>query len=62
MIVQIIHCFSVVQFLEVEVHFRHILPQLGVPQLLEDVVGEDTNERHKCYGDRGVPHCKFVSF
>ena len=62
MIVQIIYCFSVVQFLKLEVHFSHLLPQLGVPQLLEDVVGEDANQRHKCYGDRSVSHSNFVSF
>ena len=62
MIVQIIHYFSVVQFLKLEVHFRHLLPQLGELQLLEYVVGEDASEYYKCHGDRGVPHCKFVSF
>ena len=32
-----------------------------LPQLLEDVVGKDTNECYKCYGDRGVPNCKLIS-
>ena len=36
--VQIIHCLLGVQFLKLQVQFRHLLPQLGVPQLLEDVV------------------------
>ena len=42
--------------------FRNLLPQLGVSQLLEDVVGEDANECYKCYGDRGAPSCKLISF
>ena len=51
----------VVQFLELKVHFRHLFPQLGLPQLLEDVVGKDANECCKCCGDRGVPNCKLTS-
>ena len=43
------------------VEFRHLLPQFGGPQLLEDVVGKDANECCKCYGDRGVPNCKLIS-
>ena len=44
-IVQIIHCLLGVQlFLELQVQFRYLLPQLGVPQLLEDVVGKNANE------------------
>ena len=61
-IVQIIYCFVVVQFLEFKVQFRHLLPQLSVPHLLEDMVGEDPNECHKCYDDRCVPKYKFVTF
>ena len=33
-----------VQFVKLQVQFRHLLPQLGVSHLLEDVVGEDANE------------------
>ena len=51
-----------VKFLKLQVQFRHLLPQLGGPQLLEDVVGKDANECNKCYGDRGVADCKLVSF
>ena len=44
-IVQIIHCLLVVQLLlELQVQFRYLLSQLGVPQLLEDLVGKDANE------------------
>ena len=68
-IVQIVLClFGVqflahfcVQFLELQVEFRHLLPQLGVPQLLEYVVSKDCNESYECYCDRGVPNCKLVS-
>ena len=52
-IAYILFCLLFVQFLEFQLHaqFRH-LPQLGVPQLVEDVVGEDPNECFKYYGDR----------
>ena len=64
-IVRIIFCLLgfqfVVQFLELQVQFRHVLLQLGGPQLLEDVVGKDPNECHKCYGDRGVSNCTLIS-
>ena len=43
-----------------QVQFRHLLPQLGVPRLLEGVVGKDANECYKCYGDRGVPICNLM--
>ena len=43
---------------ELVVQFRHLLPQLGGPQLQEDVVNKDANE---CYGDRGVPNSKLIS-
>ena len=46
---------------KLQVQFRH-LPQLGVPQLLKDVEGKDTNECNKCYGDGGVANCKLISF
>ena len=42
---QIINCFFRVQFFEPLVQFRHLLPQLGVPQLLKDVVEK---ECYKC--------------
>ena len=48
-----------VQFFKHKVQFRHILPQLGVPQLLEDKVGKDSNECCKC---RSVTNCKLISF
>ena len=50
-----------VQFLELQVQFRSLPPQLGVPQLLEDVVGKDANECYGSYGDRGVPNCKLTA-
>ena len=50
-------CF-VVKFLELQVQLRHHLQQLGVPQLLEDVVDKDHNKCCKCYRDRGVPNSK----
>ena len=50
-----------VQYLELHVHFRHLLPQLGVPQLLEDVVDKDHNKCYDSYGDRGIPNCKLIS-
>ena len=43
----VIHCILDVQFVELEVQFRHLLPKLGVPQLLEHVVDKNCNE---CYG------------
>ena len=46
---------------ELQVQFRHLLPQLDVPQLLDDVVGEDANEGCKCYGDTGVPNSKLIA-
>ena len=62
-IVWIIFCLLgfqfVVQFLELQ--FRHLFPQLGLPQSLGDVVGEDTNECYKCYDDRCVPNCTLIS-
>ena len=42
--VQILFCLLGAQFFELQVQFRCLLPQLGVPQLLEDVIGKDTNE------------------
>ena len=53
-----------VQFLkpQLNVQFRYLLPQLSLPQLLEDVVGKDTNECSKCYGDRSVADCKHVFY
>ena len=42
-IVQIIHCWLGIQFLELQVHFRNLLPQLCVLQLLEDMVDKDHN-------------------
>ena len=45
-------------FFKHQVQFRH-LPQLGVSQLLEDMVGEDANECCKC---RSVTNCKLISF
>ena len=54
----IIHIWCV----KIQVQFRHLLPQLGVPQLLKDVEGKDTNECNKCYGDGGVANCKLISF
>ena len=45
-----------------EQHLVHLLPELRMPQLLEDVVNEDCNECSKCYDDRGVPNCKLISF
>ena len=33
-------------FVDLQVQFRNLLPQLGVPHLLDDVVTKDTNE---CY-------------
>ena len=60
-IVQIIHCLLGVQFLELQVQFRHLLPQLGVPQLLKYVVDKDPNKCCKCYGDRGEPNCMLIS-
>ena len=47
--------------IELQFQFRHLLPQLGVPHLLEDVVGKDTNACQKCYGDRGVPNSILIS-
>ena len=60
-IVQIIHHLLGVQFVKLQVQFRHLLPQLGVPHLLEDVVGKDGNKCCKYYDDRGVPNCKLIS-
>ena len=57
-----ISCYLHVQFLEFQVQFRNFLPQLGVPPLLEDVVGKDCNECYKSCGDRGIPNCKLISF
>ena len=62
-ILQIIFCLlcGLVQFLELQVQFRHLLPQLGVPQLLKYVVDKDPNKCCKLYGDRGVPNCTLIS-
>ena len=49
------------QLFELQVQLRHLLPQVSLSYLLEDMVGKDWNERHKCYGDRGVPNCKLIS-
>ena len=46
---------------ELQVQFRHLPRQFGVPQLLEDVVGKDPNECYKCNGDRRVPNSKLIS-
>ena len=65
----IVLCFFHVQFLELQVQFRHLLPQLCVPhllpqlcvpQLLEDVVSKDTNECYLTDCDRGMQYlvCK----
>ena len=48
-----------VQFFKHQVQFRHLLPQLGVSQLLEDMVGEDASECCEC---RSVTNCKLISF
>ena len=53
--------FVCVEFLEFQVQLRHPLPQLGVPQLLEDVVDKDPNKCCKCYRDRGVPNSTLIS-
>ena len=57
------HCRIVCRFIRnlYDVWSVNFLPQFGVPQLLEDVVGQDANECGKCYGDRGVPNCKLSS-
>ena len=54
-------CLLCLRFVEIKFQFSHLLPQLGVHQLLEDVVSKDTDECYKCYGDRGVPNHKLVS-
>ena len=59
---RIFYCLLGVQFLDLEVWFRHLLLQLGVPQLLEDVVGKDCNKCCKCCRNRGVTNCKLISF
>ena len=53
-IVQIIHSLLGVAFCEL--WFRHLglHTQLGVPQLLKDVVSNNCNECHKCYDSSGV--------
>ena len=52
--------FHNVSSVELQVQFRHLLPQLGVSQLLEDVVGKNANEGCNCYGDRSVPNSKLI--
>ena len=53
--------FHNVSSVELQVQFRHLLPQLDVSQLLEDVVGKDANECYKCYGNRSVPNSKLIA-
>ena len=44
----ILSFFHSVQFPELKVQFRHLLPEVGVPQLLKDVVSKDHNECCRC--------------
>ena len=39
----VIHLLLSVQFFEPQVQFRHFLPQLGLPKLLENVIRMLTN-------------------
>ena len=54
--------FQFLELMSFMFSFWKLLPQFGVPQLLEDVVGKDANECHKCYGNRSVSNCKLISF